>query len=84
MAGAHICHPQPAMSVILKVTRLLLGKKLRNCLYQHKGSQEGVLDSLATYGIPKTAIPEIWGGNFETKDQSTLLEGRRLFEKGRK
>jgi len=42
-----------------------------------------VIDSLAAYGIPKSALPDIWGGNLKLECRSEWLEARRLIENGR-
>ena len=56
-----MCHPPSFIKTILNIMRLLLPKKLRSRIRQHKGTHEEVIDSLATYGIPKSAIPDISG-----------------------
>jgi len=75
----HLCHSPPIVKSILKVTKFFLGK-LRSRVRVHKGTHEEVIDSLATYGIPKSAVPNIWSGEFNIEAQSEWLEARRLIE----
>lgn len=91
MAGAlpfrlgcfHACHPPSFIKIGLKIMRLLFPKKLRSRIRDHAGTHEEVIDSLATYGIPKSAVPDIWGGEFKLDDRSDWLEARRSIENGR-
>ena len=83
LACIHYPNPPSFIKIILKISRLILGKKLRNRMREHHGSQEEVLDSMSTYGIPKSAIRDVWGGEFSLNDQE-WLEGQRLIETCRK
>jgi len=75
-----VCHPPSHINIILKITRLLLPKKLRSRIREHKGTHEEVIDFLAIYGIPKSAVPDIWGGEHKVDGYSEWLEARRLIE----
>lgn len=91
MAGAlplrlgcfHCCHPPSFINIILKISRLFMPKKLRSRIRTHKGTNEEVIDSLAAYDIPKSALPDIWGGNLKIECCSEWLEARRLIESSR-
>ena len=91
MAGAlpfrlgcfHLCHPPSFINIVLKIAHLFMPKKLRSRIRTHKGINEEVIDSLAAYGIPKSALPDIWGGNLKLECRSEWLEARRLIENGR-
>merc|ERR1740139_2122207 len=75
----HICHSSPIIKLILKLSRIFFGN-LRSRVRVHEGTHKEVIDSLASYGIPKSAVPNIWGGEFKTEGQSEWLEARRLIE----
>ena len=79
----HICHPPLTINISLKVARVFLPKKIRHRIRVHTGSHEEVLDSLATCGISKSAIPSIWDGEFKVDSHSEWLEARRLVENDR-
>mmetsp|Transcript_48297 Transcript_48297/g.56457 ORF Transcript_48297/g.56457 Transcript_48297/m.56457 type:complete len:378 (-) Transcript_48297:224-1357(-) len=78
-----ICHPPSFINIVLNIVRLLTPKKLRNRIKKHKGTHEEVLESLAIYGIPKSAVPDIWGGDLNLEGHSEWLEARRSIENGR-
>mmetsp|Transcript_16114 Transcript_16114/g.19625 ORF Transcript_16114/g.19625 Transcript_16114/m.19625 type:complete len:376 (+) Transcript_16114:218-1345(+) len=78
-----ICHPPSFINIVLNIVRLLTPKKLRNRVKKHKGTHEEVIDSLAIYGIPKSAVPDIWGGDLNLEGHSEWLEARRSIENGR-
>ena len=77
----NICHPPRHLNIMLKIFKVFLPQKLRNRIRVHSGTPEDVLDSLAKYGIPKTAVPEIWEGEFKVE---SWLEDLRLSENGGK
>jgi len=79
----HVCHPPSFVNALLLITRLLLPKKLRSRIRKHKGTHEEVIDSLATYCIPNSAVPDIWGGELNLEGHSEWLEARRSTENGR-
>ena len=76
-----ICHPPAFINVVLKIAHLLLPNKLRSRVRTHKGTHQEVIDSLATYGIPKAALPDIWGGELKLEGHSEWLTARRSAEK---
>ena len=83
LAGLHVPHPPIFIKILLKTTRLLLGKNLQNRIREHNGSQEEVIDLMSTYGIPKSAIWDVWGGEFNLNGQE-WLEGQRFTKTCRK
>ena len=75
----HLCHSPPIVKSILKIAKFFLGK-LRSRVRVHEGTHKEVIDSLATYGIHKSAVPNIWDGEFKTEAHSEWLEARRMIE----
>jgi len=73
-AAMHVCHPPPIIDVLTKVTKVLLGAKLRKRFYVHAGSNEHVLEKLADYGISHEAVPTFWGGKLILDHQKWLDE----------
>lgn len=63
LAAVHLCHPPVFMHIILDIMRLFLGKRLRQRIRVHSGSDEKVLQHLEEYGLPKDLIPTPLGGN---------------------
>jgi hypothetical protein len=61
-AGLHVCRPRAFIHVLVKITKTLLGSKLRKRIYVHAGSEDKVLGKLAEYGLGKDKVPDIWGG----------------------
>lgn len=63
LAAVHACHPPVLMHIILDILRLFLGKRLRQRMRVHSGSDETVLQHLEGYGLTKDLIPTPLGGN---------------------
>ena len=65
-AGMHIVYPPTHMRVILRITRALVGPKLKNRIYVHSGSEEDVLESLSCFGLgTKEMLPALFGGSLD-------------------
>lgn len=72
----HICHPPAFFQIVFPVIKFLLGKRLRQRIKVHSGSEEHVLERLAHFGLPKESVPSDLGGTV-VLDQKTWLVNRK-------
>ena len=72
----HICHPPTFFTIVFPIIKLLLGKRLRERIKVHTGSEEHVLERLARFGIPAESVPSDLGGAV-VLNQKAWLEHRR-------
>ena len=72
----HICQPPTFFTIVFPIIKLLLGKRLRERIKVHTGSEEHVLERLARFGIPVESVPSDLGGAV-VLNQKAWLEHRR-------
>ena len=72
----HICQPPTFFTIVFPIIKLLLGKRLRERIKVHTGSEEHVLERLARFGIPAESVPSDLGGAV-VLNQKAWLEHRR-------
>lgn len=59
----HLCSPPPFVHILFPVAKHLLGKRLRERLAVHYGSERDCVSSLLKYGLPADRIPTEMGGD---------------------
>jgi len=64
VGALHVCHPPSHIKIMLKISKIFLGKKLRERVHVHSGSNEDVLEKVSKYGIGTESFPPVWGGEF--------------------
>jgi CRAL/TRIO domain len=72
MSASHICHPPTFFNVIFPIIKLLMGERLRKRTLVHGGSEEKVLETMATFGLTKDRLPEEFGGDIGPFHQEWL------------
>mmetsp|Transcript_16128 Transcript_16128/g.46289 ORF Transcript_16128/g.46289 Transcript_16128/m.46289 type:complete len:295 (+) Transcript_16128:238-1122(+) len=72
----HICQPPTFFTIVFPIIKLLLGKRLRERIKVHTGSEEHVLERLARFGISTESVPSDLGGAV-VLNQKAWLENRR-------
>lgn len=63
MSAAHICHPPTFFSLIYPIIKIFMGERLRKRTLVHGGSEEHVLDTMASFGLTKDILPKEFGGD---------------------
>lgn len=63
VGALHVCHPPGHITFLLKLSKIFLGKKLRERIHVHAGSNEDVLEKMSKYGIGTESLPPVWGGD---------------------
>ena len=76
MSAIHIIQPPKFFKVILVFARLIMSKRTMKRMLFHFGSQQQVLEKLASYGLEKNVLPTEVGGTLEI-DVVKWAEGRR-------
>jgi hypothetical protein len=72
VGALHICHPPTFFTIVFPIIKLLLGKRLRERIKVHTGSEAHVLERLACFGIPKESIPSDLGGDVVLNQKAWL------------
>lgn len=73
--GLHICYPSSFYyHMIAPVVKRIGPKSLRLRLKVHYGDEEAVLNSLATYCLPRRCLPKEIGGDVELDTNQWVLE----------
>ncbi|VEU41253.1 unnamed protein product [Pseudo-nitzschia multistriata] len=71
MAALHILDPPPAVSILTKFVRMVLGKKVKKRIYVHEcNSLEKRMEALSKYGICREQLPRAVGGDFDFDEKS--------------
>lgn len=74
VAAAHIIDPPALISVLLKVSRIILSKVMQKRLYVHnRGSREKNLESLSKYGLGTKQLPKEMGGDYVFELMNRIL-----------
>lgn len=83
MGSFQVCHPPTFFVIIFPIIKLFLGAYLRNRIRINSGSEDKVLEKLASCGIPSSSVPRQLGGEVVVDDGTwrTWLQERNESEK---
>lgn len=72
----HMCHPPKYAEFLLPLIKFLVGHRLRHRFEIHSGSDERVLQSLSSYGLPRDRLPKEIGGEVVLDHEKWIKERR--------
>ena len=62
LSALHMCNPPAFVSIILPIVKLFMSERMKKRLLLHSGGKHKVLNRLSTYGLEKSMIPAVLGG----------------------
>lgn len=78
-SGFHICHPCPSYNKYFPLVKMLSPTKIKDNIAVHFGTDEHVLQCMASYSLPADRLPKELGGEVDF-DYSKWISDRKLAE----